>query len=187
MLKRTTISFVIHWNWFYIKWLYSENSGIKTREIYKNCKVSFVCACKYLQIIFYFYHTKQLYSEEKNDLQLECMLCSSKLLHEEDLYTHKVSFSLYSLSRGEGPSLHGVPSCFCQVAHHRLGGQKDDLFLQAARAPLPIYCVGKPGPLSVSTLCLQKGAEQQLLKHFASPVHWHLHNMCNLDLQWQVS
>lgn len=32
-----------------------------------------------------------VYTKEKNDLQLECMLCSFKLLHEKDLHIHKES------------------------------------------------------------------------------------------------
>lgn len=64
----------------------------------------------------------------------------------------------------EGPSLHGVSSCFCQVAHHRPGGQKDDRFLQPTYAP--IYTVGKGVPVSAHYACRK---EQQLPWRFAFP------------------
>lgn len=33
--------------------------------------------------------------------------------------------------------------------------------------------------------CACRKGQQLLPKCFSCPVHWHLHNMCNLDLQWQ--
>lgn len=96
-----------------------------------------------------------MYTKGNNDLQLECMLWSDRLLHEEDLHAHKELF----LCQGAVTSLYWVSSRFCQAAaHHTPYGQKDDHFLQPARGPVSIHRVGEAVPVPVSTLYLQKGA-----------------------------
>lgn len=106
------------------------------------------------------------------------MLCSSKLLHEGDFYIYKKNQFFPRLCR-EGPSLQGVSS-FCQVAHHRLGGQRDVCSLQPARAPLPVF--GKSSAY-ICQLTAERGSSF-FLDIFLPQFHWHLHSMYNLDLKW---